>query len=304
MRYQELVLTLGVLAPFTLSACGASQASARVAARVNDHPIAVEELAQLPAPPAAGDADTDQGARLQRLIDLQLLVQEARRLKLEQDPAVSARIDVATKAILAQAYVDKAAQQSAAPSEADIDAYYRDHPESFARRRVYLLRELTVQMAPQRFAELRQHSVQARDLKPLEHWLRGQHIAFVQTERARTSDQIPPQITPAFLRLKRGDIGVARIPQGAWVLQVLDWVSSPLSLSSARPLIARYLALRQRMAVEEAEVQRLRDGARIEYLGRFASHRPVDTAAAAPGFADSREALSMVHTMRMVTGHE
>ncbi|HEX4023776.1 MAG TPA: EpsD family peptidyl-prolyl cis-trans isomerase [Steroidobacteraceae bacterium] len=286
---------VGVLAPFALSACGSREASsARLAARVNDQPIPVQQLrvpqlAQFPLPTVQRPgADAD--GRLEQLIDLQLLVQQARRLKLERDPAVSARIEAATEGVLAQAYIDRAAARSAAPDARDIAAYYRDHPESFARRRLYLLRELTVRLSAERFAQLRRHSAHARDLTELEQWLQLQGIAFEQAVQARASDQLPREIVPAFLRLRRGDIGVARIPQGAWVLQVLDWVSAPVSLQEARPAIAGYLAQQLRSAVEQAEIQRLRDGAHIEYLGRYAPQHP--------------SALSMVHTMRTVTSHE
>jgi len=278
---------LCVLAPFALSACGASNASATVAARVNDDPIPIRALAPVPSPAAPGSAAP---ARLEQLINLQLLVQEAHRLKLERDPAVSARIAAATKAILAQAYIDRATARSAAPDAHDIEAYYRNHPESFAHRRLYLLRELTVQLPADRFAQLRRQCAHLHDLRSLTRWLRSEHIAFEQTERARAVDQLPPAVMPGFLRLRRGDIGVARTAQGAWVLQVIDWISAPVSLQAARPLIARYLALRVRSAVETAEIQRLRDGARIRYLGRYAPH--------------SRTALSMVHSMRTVTSHE
>jgi len=286
VRYKELLLMLGVLAPFALSACGSSKASATVAARVNDYPIAIRALTP-PRSPAA--PTTAAPARLEQLINLQLLVQEARRLKLERDPAVTARITSATQAILARAYIDLAAARSAAPDTHDIEAYYHDHPEAFARRRLYLLRELTVHLPADRFAQLRRHCVHARDLRSLTSWLRAQHIAFEQTERARASDQLPRAVMPAFLRLRRGDIGVARTPEGAWVLQVIDWMSAPVSLQTARPLIERYLALRLRSAVETAEIQRLRDGAHIQYLGRY---------------AHAGTALSMVHSTRTVTSHE
>ena len=268
---------LGVLAPFALNACGSTDASAPAAARS-------------PSSVAPRAADMPRGAaRVEQLINLQLLAQAARRLKLERDPSVSARLDEARRQILAQAYVDLAAAQSAAPSAHDIEAYYREHPESFAHRRLYLLRELSVRLPPHRFAELQRHSTHAHNLAQLELWLRAAHIPFEDSARARFSGQLPSAIAPAFLRLKRGDIGVARVPQGAWVLQVIDWMPAPLSLQSAQPLIARRLAWQQRAAVELAEIERLRDDAHLQYLGRLAPYRPAQGAPAVVARLDAFE---------------
>jgi EpsD family peptidyl-prolyl cis-trans isomerase len=273
---------LGVMAPFALSACGSTDASAPLAARLPASAAAAADTSSLPR---RGDA------RVDRLLGLQLLAREARRLKLERDPEVGARLDAARRQVLAQAYVDLAAAQSAAPSAHDIAAYYREHPESFAHRRLYLLRELSVRLPPSRFAELQRHSAQVRNLAQLEQWLRAAHIPFQDSARARFSGQLPSAIVPEFLRLKRGDIGVARVPQGAWVLQVIDWAAAPLSLQAAQPPIARRLARQQRAAVELAEIERLRDDAQLQQLGRLAPYRPAQSAAVLArlgAFEDSR----------------
>jgi EpsD family peptidyl-prolyl cis-trans isomerase len=286
VRYKELLLMLGVMAPFALNACGSADVSAPAA----------QAASAAGAADTAGTADTARrpgsgDARVDRLLALQLLAREARRLRLDRDPEVGARLDAARRQVLAQAYVDLAAAQSAAPSAHDIAAYYRAHPESFAHRRLYLLRELNVRLPPNRFAELQRHSAQVHNLAQLEEWLRAAHIPFQDSARARFSGQLPGAIVPAFLRLKRGDIGVARVPQGAWVLQVIDWTAAPLSLQAAQPLIARRLARQQRAAVELAEIERLRADAQLQRLGRLAPYRAAQGApvlARLGAFEDSR----------------
>jgi hypothetical protein len=62
---------------------------------------------------------------------------------------------------------------------------------------------------------------------------------------------------------------VLSTPNGATVIQLLDAQEAPLSIEQAAPLIETFLAGRRRMALAEAEVKRLRETARIEYVAQF-----------------------------------
>lgn len=230
-----------------------------MAAKVNGQAIALTSVA------AQAHSEAVDPEQLQRVIDQALLVQAAQRQHLNTDPGVQERVAEAGNSVLAQSYVDFAAAKSAPPTDADIKAYYYAHPELFEHRRLYLLREIDIKMAPQRFEEVQRHCDGAHDLSQMEQWLKDSGIAYRARNTARTTDELPLDVLPQFLRLKNGDIGVARAPEGAWVLQVVSSASLPLSLTQARPVIAEYLQRRLRTAVMTAEVQRLRDQARIEY---------------------------------------
>jgi len=103
------VLVLGLL-----SGCGADEGAAKpasqVAVKVNKDEISVHQLNTLlmrsdPVPPEMlKQAGT---AALERLIDQQLLVQQAKERKLERDPKVMQAIEVARREILARSYVEQ-----------------------------------------------------------------------------------------------------------------------------------------------------------------------------------------------------
>ena len=123
----------------TLSGCGeprAERAGARLAARVNGAEISLR----------AGAASA--GQALEKIIDRELMVQQAIQAGLERDPAVREAIDASRRQVLAQAWLDKVAAGRSV-SRDEIHAFYTDNPALFAERRVYRVRETRVLAAEQ-----------------------------------------------------------------------------------------------------------------------------------------------------------
>ena len=81
------------------------------------------------------------------------------------------------------------------------------------------------------------------------------------------AEQVPLSQLPELARMKEGDIAVFAAPPGVSVVQLVQVQEAPLSEQQAAPLIEQFLAARKRMELAAAEVRRLRDGARIEYVG-------------------------------------
>jgi hypothetical protein len=69
--------------------------------------------------------------------------------------------------------------------------------------------------------------------------------------------------------MKDGEIAVFDAPSGAAVVQLVQAQEAPLSEREAAPLIEQFLSGRKRLELAAAEVKRLRDVARIEYVGEF-----------------------------------
>ena len=118
----------------------AAERGAQLAAKVNGAEISVRELR------SAGAASASQA--LEKVIERELLVQQALHAGLERDPAVKEAIDASRRQILAQAWIDKVVAGKAVSRE-EIRAFYAEHPELFAERRVYRVRETRVVPAEQ-----------------------------------------------------------------------------------------------------------------------------------------------------------
>ncbi len=208
----------------------AERGGAQLAAKVNGAEISVRTLrgAGVASQGTSGAATTTQA--LERVIERELLVQQALRAGLDRDPAVKDAIDASRRQILAQAWLDKVAAGKTVSHE-EIRAFYAEHPELFAERRVYRVRET----------------------------------------RLLPAERVPLAHLPRLARLGAGESAVFDSPAGGETLevQVVQVEDAPLSEAQATALIEQFLAGRKRLELAAAEVRRLREVATIEYAGEF-----------------------------------
>jgi hypothetical protein len=119
---------------------------AQLAARVNGAEIALRHARSAAA---GGSAPAPAPVHaLERVIDRELLAQQAVNAGLERDPAVREAVDAARRQILAQAWLDKVAAGKSV-SRDEIRSFYAENPALFAERRVYRVRETRVVPAEQ-----------------------------------------------------------------------------------------------------------------------------------------------------------
>ena len=232
--------------------------AAPVAARVNGAEIT-----------AHGVAD---GKALDKVIDRELLVQQAIRTGLDRDPAVREAIDSARRRVLAEAWLDKVAASSKVSRE-EIHAFYAENPSLFAERRVYRLRELTVAAPAELLEVLRAEASRARDLEEVAAWLRQRDARFSTSAASLPAEQVPLGQLQRLAQMKAGEIAVfpvpaaAGAPGGAAVVQLVHAQEAPLSERDAATMIEAFLAGRKRLELAAAEIKHLRQEARIEYAG-------------------------------------
>jgi EpsD family peptidyl-prolyl cis-trans isomerase len=255
---------LAILASGTmLAGCGpaaADRAGEQLVARVNGVEISARQL----APGNAGIAQA-----VEKVIDRELLVQKALAAGLERDPQVLAQIDNARREVLAQAWIERAARSAAKPSRDEVRAFYAENPALFAERRIYRTREISVAGPADMVDALRSQAASTRDIDELAAWLRARGASAVVVGETQPAEQRPLAFLPVLARMRPGDLAVLSTPSGATVIQLVEAQDAPLSIEQAAPLIETFLAGRRRMALAEAEVKRLRETARIEYVAQF-----------------------------------
>ena len=69
--------------------------------------------------------------------------------------------------------------------------------------------------------------------------------------------------------MKDGQIGLFETPQGPLVIRIAGARTEPIDETTALPQIQKFLENQARQEAIARELKRLRDGARIEYLGDF-----------------------------------
>jgi EpsD family peptidyl-prolyl cis-trans isomerase len=270
-----VILTLFLMIPAGCHKASADRPHAQPVAKVNGTEISLEPAGAAYA--GAGSAAA-QAAALEKVIDRELLVQQALAAKLDRDPQVQHSIENARRQVLAQAYLERAASAAAGSTrpgemDADVRAFYRENPALFAERRVYRLRELAVAAPAETVEVLRAEAARARDLDEMTAWLDARNAKYsLTTPRGgltQPAEQLPLAYLPQLARMKAGELAVFAAPLGATVVQLVHAESAPLTEQQAAPLIEQFLAGRKRLESAAAEVKRLREVATIEYLGEF-----------------------------------
>lgn len=216
---------------------------------------------------AANRQDAAGKQLLQGLIDRQLLQEAAVKENLDRDPRVMQAVDRARALIVAQAYLQKHAGSVDKPSSADVEAYYREHPELFSARKQFGLNELVVAAGDLR-PGLLDAADTPRSLDDVAAWLDAHRIRYGRSLVTRSTADVPPALAAQLLGSPPGQPLLMRDGTRALFVAVAETRDAPVPLAAASDQIAQFLAGRRSKERAGAELQRLRRGARIEYLDK------------------------------------
>lgn len=266
-----------LLAMFLAAGCGKKEeakAATQVAAKVNSAEITVHQvnyiLARTPnvKPEAAVEAKRE---ILDRLIDQQLAKQEAIESKLDRSPDILQAIEATRSEILARAYLEKIAAALPRPTEGEVKKYYVEHPELFAKRRVFSLEEILV--APQEglAAGLREQVAKARSMRDITAWLKSRDAKFAVNSGVRAAEQISLELLPKLQEMKDGAIQLFEAGDGRVdVIRIVASKPAPVDEATALPRIQQFLFNQRSREAVAGEMKRLKDKAQIAYVGEFA----------------------------------
>jgi EpsD family peptidyl-prolyl cis-trans isomerase len=263
---------------FSLTACGdkkegESKVVSPVAAKVNGDEITTQqldfELSKL------GNLNPEQAKLaanqvLKSMVDQQLMAQKAITDKLDSDPLVIQAIEASRRQILAQALIKKMTADHVKPSEAELADYYAKNPALFAERRIYRLQEINVQVKPENVERVKAELQKAKNLGDFIAWLKAENIPARAGQSTKTAEQLPLEILPRLHVMKDGQAMTFAAPGALNILVVAGSQTQPLTQEQAKPMIERYLDNAKKREIAEAELKKLKDAAKIEYLGEYA----------------------------------
>jgi peptidyl-prolyl cis-trans isomerase C len=237
------ILTVVALAAALASCKGGHGADkSQVVARVNDAEITVSQLRTALAGNGEEQPSEDtMRAALDGLINEQLLVDAALRDKLDRDPIVVQAVEAARRQLLARAFLERSVFPKQDVSAAEQTAYYKDHPELFAQRRVYQLTAFTFPRE-QLDAGLVEALGAARSADSVAAALAAKKITAEPQTLTRAAEQLPFDQVAKFSAASVGDVIVQTQPERAMSMLVTGIETNPLSFVSAQPIIQQYLA--------------------------------------------------------------
>ena len=283
MNFHSRDIILPLLAMTLLIAgCGKGaddKKTTQVAVKVNGDEITVHQLnnamQRLGNVPEA-QAKQTQKQVLDRLVDQQLLVQQAIDKKLDRDPRVVAAIEASRRQILAQSYVEQVMGNAQKSNAEQIKDFYSKHPELFQERRVYRFTQVAIaaptDMQPKiraKLEELDKQSDKTKILTQFAEWLKSQNLQFRAQQMTQAAEQLPLEALPKYHQMKVGDLLFIPQAQGVVVSQLTAAQTQPLNEEQAQPFIEQFLQNRERLKLSEDEMKRLRSAAKIEYASEF-----------------------------------
>jgi EpsD family peptidyl-prolyl cis-trans isomerase len=281
-------LLAAVMAAALLAACGGDKGdkASQTAAKVNKEEITVHQINfVLQRQPGLKPEQAEAASRqvLERLVDQELAVQKAQEQKLDRDPRVVQQIEAAKREIIARAYAERVGESVAKPSNEEISKYYADKPALFKDRRIYSLQELQIEAKPEQFEALRAKLAASKNLNEFADYLKANDFRFAGNQAVRAAEQLPLASLDNIAKMKDGDSMVTPNPNGLTVLFLSGSRSQPVDEARARPAIEAFLLNQRKAEAVQKDLKALRDGSKIEYVGKFA--QPVPAAASAPVLA-------------------
>lgn len=271
-----IALTAIVIASL-LPACGSHTASqhSQVVARVNDQDVTLLQLNQVLQSSDGGAATPETvHAAIDSLVDEELLVQQAVKVKLDRDPAIVQAMERSRRQLLAQAYAEKMLYPKERIALAEEESYYKDHPALFENRKLYRITAFTIKSADLS-DRLNADLDKAHSVDEVRNVLEKHEIQFETQQLNSTAEEMPLDKVDQFSKAHVGDLLVAAEPDAKTVLMSLASIEErPLTFERAKPLIEQYLLNVRDAQATTAYLQRAKLAAKITYSPRYNEKGP------------------------------
>ncbi|PXW94950.1 EpsD family peptidyl-prolyl cis-trans isomerase [Sphaerotilus hippei] len=273
----RLVRGLGlVAAAVALVACGGGKegGATQVAAKVNKEEISVHQINfVLQRQPNLKPEQAQAASKrvLEGLVDQELAVQQAVEQKLDRDPRTVMAIEAARREILSRAYMDKLTGGVEKPTDAEISQFYASRPALFSQRRVYSLVEFNIEAGGDK-AQKEALAAQFNGVKgadALAAQLRAAGVKFAARPSTVPAESVPTALLGKLSTMGEGQAMSNVTPVGINVLVLNAAKSAPVSEAQAKAAITSFLVNDKKRKLAVDEMKRLREAAKIEYLGQF-----------------------------------
>jgi EpsD family peptidyl-prolyl cis-trans isomerase len=206
---------------------------------------------------------------LARLIEMQLLKQQAIEKKLDRDPTVLQAMESSKDQMLAQAYLEKLMISAPKPSTSEIDTFYNEHPELFENRRVFRLQELVVSIDKDKFADAETSLKAIKGINEIATWLKDKNLPFTINSNVKAAEQLPLELLKKLQVLKDGELLIVATANGLNVVHIAASQTVPITRAKATLVIEQYFFNQNKTSLAKKEMIALNEKAKIEFVGAY-----------------------------------
>ncbi len=262
-----------------LSGCGGDTASddksaTQVVAKVNGEEVTIHQLNQLLSrvrvPEGEYSKEEIEKKALDSLIEKTLVLQAAKSVKLDREPAVLSALEEAKNKVLIDRYVQRTLESVAKPTDEQIQRFYDDFPELFADRKMYVFTKLAISADAEQVERLIDEVKQGRTIDQIVTQLEQQEIKYKKMSEAKGEGKLANPILHFLSALQAGDIGYLKMNDGLLVIELHKLLDQSVALEDAKNVIAQQLWRDERKKASKKLVDSLKETAEIEYVGKFA----------------------------------
>jgi EpsD family peptidyl-prolyl cis-trans isomerase len=272
MRHSAMT-AVAVAAAVLLAACtGHKKDATQSAARVDGTEITVHQINYRLQRERGLRPEQQEAAShkiLEQLIDEQLLVEKAEKVKMDQEPVAQQALDAARREVLARAYMEQAAQSVPAPTEAAVHAYFDSNDALFAHRRVYTLQEYLAQVPEDKIPALRALVEGGKSPADVEAWFKAQGVKYRGQETTQPAERIPLNSLKTLATVQDGHGLVVSSGPQVHVTYVASSVMAPVDYAKAKAVIAQFLTVEARRKATEGNLGALRSVAQVTYAAPY-----------------------------------
>jgi EpsD family peptidyl-prolyl cis-trans isomerase len=205
------------------------------------------------------------------LVEQSLVYQQAVADGLDREPQIMLVIEQTKRQILAQAWLEKKSQNGIKPSAEQIQKYYEDHPELFAKHKTYKIKEVTISKAEDKDNKVNQIIAENKKLDLLLSQLDAEKLAYKENIGVQPAENIPLDRLSEISKLTDGEYIVFDKGASVTLLSVMASSENAIDKNKAYPIIETYLVNRERKKEIEKVVQNLKAKAKIEYIGEYSA---------------------------------
>lgn len=266
---RHTILLLGtVLACTALAGCHKKPAG-QVIATVNGEEVTRRDLsAEIAAAGGQGASDmaSIQPTITKALVDRKLLVQEAKRTKLDTNPQYLALRQRQDDILLAQMLAQSWGGKAKVPGNGEAQQFIADNPLMFGGRKALLVDEIITGA----------DSITQTQLQPLTSndqiaaWLSQHKKPFQRSDKPVDTLRVPKELAQQMLRSQGGEPLAVRNGGLYNIVQVKAIRDLPVPAQDQLKLAKTALQQQQQMKANVDQIERLRQTADVSYLPGFA----------------------------------